>query len=58
MKELIGQHVNAIGSCGMTKNKEVFGILSYDNGMWIVTVIDADGFELPCSVYYQSIKKA
>ena len=58
LKNLIGNHVIATGSCGMAKNKEVFGILSEDNGQWIVTVIDEYGFELPCSVYAQTIKEA
>jgi hypothetical protein len=56
--ELIGQHVIATGSCGMKKGQEVFGILSESKGDWIVTVIDEDGWEMPCSVYYQTIKEA
>ena len=58
VKELIGQHVTATGSCGMKKGQEIFGILSENEGEWVVTVIDEDGFEMPCSVYYQTIKEA
>jgi hypothetical protein len=58
LKKLIGQHVNAIGNCGMAKGKKVFGILSEDNGMWVVNVILEDGDELPCSVYSHTITEA
>ena len=57
-KELIGKHVTAIGLYGVWKGKEVFGILSEDKGDWIVNIIDEDGFEMPCSVFYQTIKEA
>ena len=57
-KELIGNHVIAVGSCGSMKGKEVFGKLSFDNGSWIVMIIEEDGFEFPCTVYYQTIKEA
>jgi len=57
LKNLIGSEVMAIGSCGMKKNQEVIGVLSQDNGQWIVTILDEEGFELPCSVYAQTIKE-
>jgi hypothetical protein len=56
-RDLIGKEVKAIGSCGIAKGKEVVGILSNDNGTWIVNVPKENGFDLPCSVYYQTIKK-
>lgn len=58
IKELIGQHVIANVCYGIKKGEEVFGILSYDKGEWIVTVIEEDGNEIPYSVYYQTINQA
>jgi hypothetical protein len=58
VNKLIGQHVKAIGRYGIWEGKEVFGILSEDKGDWIVSIIDEDGFEMPCSVFYQTIKEA
>ena len=58
LKKLIGEHVIATGSCGMKKGQEVFGILSENNNLWVVTIIDEDGFEMPCSVYPQTIKES
>jgi hypothetical protein len=57
IKSLIGKQVTAIGSCGMTKNNSVEGLLSLDNNDWVVNVKKSDGWELPCSVYYQTIKE-
>lgn len=57
IKSLIGSHVTAIGSCGMHKGEEVFGILSNQNNDWIVTIVQEDGWEVLCSVYYNSIRK-
>ena len=59
-KTLIGNHVIAVGCCGMGKDRTVFGILSYEKeySAWIVTVIDEDGSEMPYSVYDYSIKEA
>lgn len=57
VKNLIGTKVKAVGSCGMTKNQEIEGILSLKDNDWIVTIPKKDGFNLPCSVYYQTIEE-
>jgi hypothetical protein len=57
IKHLIGKEVTAIGNCGMGKNKEVSGILSKDHNIWIVTVSKPNGFVLPYSVSFQTIKQ-
>jgi hypothetical protein len=41
----------------MGKNKEVSGILSKDHNIWIVTVSKPNGFVLPYSVSFQTIKQ-
>lgn len=55
MKELIGKPVNATGSCGLYKNREVFGILIEPN---VVLILEGDGAEMKVSVYQQTIKEA
>ena len=57
IKNLIGKKVTAIGNCGMGKDKEVSGILSKDDYTWIVTVAKHNGFTLPYSVSFQTIKQ-
>lgn len=57
MKKLIGQHVTAIAGLGPQKNQEVFGVLGYENGIYYVTVIDADGDETDVTVYSSTIKE-
>lgn len=58
LRDLIGKKVTAIGNCGMGKGKEIEGILDTDgmNG-YVVHVKQKNGFEMPYSVYTQSIKK-
>lgn len=54
LNDLIGKKVTAIGSCGMGKGVEVTGIL---DKAYNVIVTEEDGWEMPYSVYRQTIKE-
>jgi len=56
--DLIGKQVTAIGNCGIKKDIDVCGKLSYNSkyDYYLVTIDKENGLKLPCSVYANSIK--
>lgn len=58
LRLLVGKQVKATGSCGMGKGREITGTLRKgEMGYYEVLVKDEKGWEMPYSVYTQSIEE-